>query len=311
MTTPDAFADRLAAALTDRGLSLDRVQAHLAAAGCEVSVATLSYWRAGRSRPWRDRSFDAVAELERILRVPAGHLIPALPTRRRAPWNPLAALPHHEATAAALNAPTIDLIRRWTRLYVEDLLVIDAQHRETHQITTMIVEAKADGARTWPIVTMAADPDARGLAVSALAGCEIADARVLADAPIAIAEVVLPRALRQGERAHLAYRVDFGATGAASCRLSRSLPGPTRVLSLGVRFDGDAPTGHHTSARSPRGDALPVGQATLVGDRLQATALDAQTGLYQLAWDWPDTDGTPPACAGGVPVSTATSSESR
>ncbi|WP_347349451.1 hypothetical protein [Nigerium sp.] len=204
MTTPDAFADRLAAALTDRGLSLDRVQAHLAAAGCEVSVATLSYWRAGRSRPWRDRSFDAVAELERILRVPAGHLIPALPTRRRAPWNPLAALPHHEATAAALNAPTIDLIRRWTRLYVEDLLVIAAQHRETHQITTMIVEAKADGARTWPIVTMAADPDARGLAVSALAGCEIADARVLADAPIAIAEVVLPRALRQGERAHLA-----------------------------------------------------------------------------------------------------------
>src|SRR5262249_53858650 len=79
---PQAFAD----ALSRRGVSLAWLQTRLVERGHPVSPAALSYWRSGRSQPERGTSRDALAEIERLLRVPPGHLVDRLgPSRRPGP----------------------------------------------------------------------------------------------------------------------------------------------------------------------------------------------------------------------------------
>lgn len=65
------FAGALRQAIQASGLTLERIRHRLGQRGLTVSVATLSYWQRGRSRP---RSRAVVTTLEEILRVPAGTL---------------------------------------------------------------------------------------------------------------------------------------------------------------------------------------------------------------------------------------------
>ena len=79
----DPFSAALRAAIAQRGLSLDRIRYHLIQRGHELSVATISYWQSGRSRPERASSIAAIAALEDILGLENGHLAAKLPARRR------------------------------------------------------------------------------------------------------------------------------------------------------------------------------------------------------------------------------------
>ncbi|WP_242901496.1 helix-turn-helix domain-containing protein [Actinomadura terrae] len=65
------FAGALRQAIQASGLTLERIRHRLGQRGLTVSVATLSYWQRGRSRP---RSRAVVTTLEEILQVPAGTL---------------------------------------------------------------------------------------------------------------------------------------------------------------------------------------------------------------------------------------------
>ncbi|RKS74972.1 hypothetical protein BZB76_3497 [Actinomadura pelletieri DSM 43383] len=65
------FAGALRQAIQASGLTLERIRHRLGRRGLTVSVATLSYWQRGRSRP---RSRTVVVALEEILQVPPGTL---------------------------------------------------------------------------------------------------------------------------------------------------------------------------------------------------------------------------------------------
>ncbi|NVI92824.1 helix-turn-helix domain-containing protein [Actinomadura sp. BRA 177] len=65
------FAGALRQAVQASGLTLERIRHRLGRRGLTVSVATLSYWQRGRSRP---RSRTVVVALEEILQVPQGTL---------------------------------------------------------------------------------------------------------------------------------------------------------------------------------------------------------------------------------------------
>ncbi|MGI5203291.1 helix-turn-helix domain-containing protein [Spirillospora sp. CA-108201] len=69
------FAGALRQAIQASGLTLERIRHRLGRRGLTVSVATLSYWQRGRSRP---RSRTVVVALEEILQVPAGALVELL-----------------------------------------------------------------------------------------------------------------------------------------------------------------------------------------------------------------------------------------
>lgn len=73
-----AFSRALRAAITARGLSLDRIQARLHQRGLSVSVTALSYWQSGKRQPERRSSITAVRALEDILDVPPGSLLALL-----------------------------------------------------------------------------------------------------------------------------------------------------------------------------------------------------------------------------------------
>ena len=77
---PEApFHEVLTHAIQRRNLTLERLSVRLRAQGTPVSIATLSYWQSGRSVPTRARSLQAVEHLERILSLPPGYLMSALP----------------------------------------------------------------------------------------------------------------------------------------------------------------------------------------------------------------------------------------
>lgn len=76
-----AFAQALRHALTERDLTLDRVQARLAERGISVGRSTLSFWQNGRRVPRGQASLRAVAALEEILEVSPGLLTGPLSDR--------------------------------------------------------------------------------------------------------------------------------------------------------------------------------------------------------------------------------------
>ena len=69
------FHVALRAAITARGLPLQRVQHHLWRYGVKVGVTSLSYWQQGARRPQRPESLRAVRALEEILQLPDESLI--------------------------------------------------------------------------------------------------------------------------------------------------------------------------------------------------------------------------------------------
>ena len=83
----EEFATALRTAITNRGLGLERIREHLSQHGVTVSLATLSYWQSGRSRPERKASLQAVVHLEHVLQLTPGHLSELLgPPRSRGRW---------------------------------------------------------------------------------------------------------------------------------------------------------------------------------------------------------------------------------
>jgi hypothetical protein len=79
----------LRTAIHDRGLTLDRLHRRLVELGAPVSVATLSNWQRGLSRPDSPRSAQAVGALESVLGLTAGTLSALVGARRaRGPRRP-------------------------------------------------------------------------------------------------------------------------------------------------------------------------------------------------------------------------------
>ena len=86
------FAEALRHAIDQRGLGLERIRDRLNQRGVSISVATLSYWQSGRSRPERKASLAALPHLEAVLGEPPGSLLATLAPqslrRRRARVSP-------------------------------------------------------------------------------------------------------------------------------------------------------------------------------------------------------------------------------
>ncbi|GAA1746047.1 hypothetical protein [Aeromicrobium alkaliterrae] len=74
VTGAGTFAAALDEAIRGRRMTLQQVRERLLAVGHPISLASLSYWRAGLREPERRRSLEAVPELERVLGLGEGAL---------------------------------------------------------------------------------------------------------------------------------------------------------------------------------------------------------------------------------------------
>jgi hypothetical protein len=207
---PQAFAD----ALSRRGVSLAWLQTRLVERGHPVSPAALSYWRSGRSQPERGTSRDALAEIERLLRVPPGHLVDRLgPSRRPGPR------PGEKSTRELFDAsPGIrDALRGLGFEGLYDELVESVRHITVDvdadggataiQIRAAMV-ARRDGARRTPILVTLDDHAAAPVFVP-VAGCSFGRQRFDEAGGVFGVELLMDRELRKDESALYELRVEL------------------------------------------------------------------------------------------------------
>ncbi|VVJ18381.1 Uncharacterised protein [Amycolatopsis camponoti] len=207
------FPAALRAAITESGLSLDRVRHRLARRGLSVSVPTLSLWQSGRRRPERAESLRVLAGLEQLLELPAGSfgalLGPPKPRGRTQPPGHLVAVSQHD------------------RADIDDHGRLSAVHAR------VVLRAGGTGLERWP-VRWDLEP---GVTPKILAdrNCRVAGVEHDLDRSRLTADLVLDAAPAPGESVIVEYRAMFPARPAAR-RFVRTLERPVRDYLLEARF---------------------------------------------------------------------------
>ncbi|MEJ2852686.1 MULTISPECIES: XRE family transcriptional regulator [unclassified Saccharothrix] len=293
----DTFAGALRAAIAARGLGLERIREHLEQHGVKVSLATLSYWQSGRSRPERRSSLAAIGLLEEVLALPPGHLENLLgPPRPRGRW--LKRVPDEPVPISSLWADRESVewaVRQvdtgWddvlTRLSQHDFVTVGADRAERVIRSRHVLRAEADGADRWVVIAGTERPGTPLPLLRPVRHCAVGRTVGRRDAGVVCAELVFDRALRRGESIviehELVSRPPFGVTTA----VGRKFRLPVREYVLEVAFDPAAlPVSceqYHRADGRPE-TAVPV--RVDASGSLLGVALDIGPGTYGFRWQW-------------------------
>jgi hypothetical protein len=290
------FSAALHLAIEDRGIRPEEIQERLSAAGVNVSLATLSYWRRGRSRPERPESMKAVRLIEQILSLPAESLITQLgPRRPRGRW---------------LNQPpgTIDIDRlfehaasiskimseldRWmyhelTRISLHDLYQVGAERRERGLISRQVLRANVDRvSRTVGIFRT--DDLGAPIGVHARRNCRVGRVRSDPAFGILAAEIIFDRMLSQGDTAVIEYEFESGST-VATDDYYRGFSVPVGEYVLQVQFDRDAVPARcyrfeRRGLHAPDQGVREVWIGSTHGAHL--VSADVPPGIVGMRWEW-------------------------
>ncbi|MDO5629171.1 MAG: hypothetical protein Q4G43_12705 [Mobilicoccus sp.] len=281
----DEFARALRAAIADSGMSLDQVRRALSRHGVRVSVATLSYWQSGRSRPERATSLAAIGPLEECLRLPRGRLAACLPTRvqetRATTAAPRGSWPrtHIDQAVERLGLSYDDFA--W--LSIHDLVKVSVDRVETSREVRVLIAATRDGVDRYP-VWVTSDDATEVPSLSAVTNCRLGRVQTVPAHAGVAAEMLLPRPLLRGESMIAEHRITYGNSSAPRNRVGRRITHPFREISLQVHFDSAAvPTSCRrvSVVKGVRTEAPVPAHATA-----QALFIDGQPGLYELEWTW-------------------------
>lgn len=291
LAVPESFDATLRRAIDARGLTLDRLRHHLAARGHDLSIATLSYWQTGRSRPVRGASLAALADLETILGLPTGDLTARLGERSRG------------RTAAiddvCADRPLDDLdayfwtlcdelgVRRndgYRRMSLHERIELRADRTLASRATRELVRATRDGFDRFPLIFHHDEPGGR-LSIAPVSNCTLGRILYDRDRTTVAAEVLLPRPLAEGESmiVELIQRVE-GLTSWEDA-FWRSTDQRTRQFVSEVVFHpDDLPLGAdivtHVDGRET---AEPVAVTSPV---VTVLVEDFGPGIYGLRWRW-------------------------
>ena len=164
------FASAFAQALENRHASLSWLRDRLASRGYRISLATLSYWRAGHRLPARQESLEALSEIEALLDLPDGVLGALAQDRRQhrpqpVPFDQLAL-----GVTDGLLCGEADVARVLFHLTVD----VDRSRQRIVSTVTQMFVAVRDGVTG---VSMFVGPDADGATnssrVEAVTGCRL------------------------------------------------------------------------------------------------------------------------------------------
>lgn len=290
-TAGEDLAGALSEAIRARGLSLERIRHRLQQLDVTVSVATLSYWQNGRSQPTRAHSGRTLSALEEVLELPAGSLTslaPLAPTRRRSGNGPGAMrLPETvEQVLAQTGLNPTDLRKVSTHVQVG----LDENRCQRTEVVRNVVQCLRAGTRSFPVVAQAEQDGAIADVITGLKNCTPGRRMVAEAQQLAVTEMLLPRALRQGELMMLEYQTDFASQTEVLDHMGMVLP-KLQHLVLEVTFaPNDLPgsvvawsSPESTSADDGREDAeeIPVD-----GGVAQYVRIDSPAGFHSVAWQW-------------------------
>lgn len=214
-----AFATALREALDRRGLTLQRLHAHLAARGVEISPVTLSHWQRGRSQPERAQSLRAVSEIEAIASLPAGALRDLLGPRRprgrmlSPPADPETAMRRvYDAGSAVerlLGAEFTHFNEDTVPLTVYESVRLDRHGCVASLSVSQVVCSVKDGAERLTVYHAIDDPQTPSVEMAARCGT-ILSRRFEPELQSVVAEIGFGRPLARGETAVVDYTFDIG-----------------------------------------------------------------------------------------------------
>ncbi|MFD4410714.1 hypothetical protein [Streptomyces sp. NPDC058476] len=291
------FHVALRAAITARGLPLQRVQHHLSRYGVKVGVTSLSYWQQGARRPQRPESLRAVRALEEILQLPDESLIRLL---AKADERPGPERPAGRTYRSLVEAP--DVLERLLAelespldgglhtLGHHERVRIGAHRellgRESHHI----VRAHRDGVDRYMAIHYG-DPGCapQRMAVRALENCRTGRVRWHHETGVLVAELLFDTRLRAGETFLFRYGFDDGTAGASS-EYVRGFSFAGGQYALQVQFAEHAlPVRCHRftqhTAAAPRSGRQ---ELTLSGRHRSVHLVEprVRSGIVGIGWDW-------------------------
>ncbi|TDB93071.1 hypothetical protein [Actinomadura sp. 7K534] len=267
------FAGALRQAIQASGLTLERIRHRLCRRGLTVSVATLSYWQRGRSRP---RSRDVVVALEEILQVPPGTLTELLddpaPTASAVRAGPAAGLaaaergrpvrelwPDPDGYAGLVGQLDRSGDHRLERLSIHDVYRLDEARRSWTLSVRTVLRAAGDDIDRVVCVHQTGGPGEAGgahrtgngaarrpddapaapagkVALTRVRYCR--PGRIRAEGGLMAFELVFDRVLSAGDTAVVEY--ELGPVGQpAADSYDRRFPHPVHDYVAIIQFTGD------------------------------------------------------------------------
>lgn len=284
---PLEFAVALRRAIAARGLSLERLRYHLRLRGHEVSVATLSYWQSGRSRPDRASSRAALCDLELILRLPVGELTGRLPERRRRGAAPTSGMATMIPDGGRLDQIVADLGLSWEdgleRVSIHDLVQIRSDQRGGVHTVREVVRAHRDGIDRFPLWCQHAEPGRLPFFMPGL-NCHLGTVVEIPELRMAVAEMRLNETVNTGDSLLLEYTLAVDREYSPATRWERACLHPVRELMTEVQFGTEVPNAAWsvTEVNGVRA-TQPL---TASAHTLRVLHLDFGPGRARVEWSW-------------------------
>ncbi|GAA2447913.1 hypothetical protein GCM10010191_76600 [Actinomadura vinacea] len=300
------FAGALRQAIQASGLTLERIRHRLAQRGLTVSVASLSYWQRGRSRP---RSRAVVATLEEILRVPAGTLIEllddpvpgAVPARGghaagRAGGVQQSSLggaagagpelwPDPEGYARVVGQLDLSSEHRLERLSIHDLYLLGPDRRPRALVVREVLRATGDDVDRVVRVHPVDDPATGARPEPEPAGLRYCrSGRVRAESGLIGFELVFDRVLAAGDTVVIEYELSRPAGD-----YERRFPRPVRDYLAVVQFHAEMLPARCYGFSRETGDAprRRLGELWIGASGSAHLALgDVRRGIVGIEWEW-------------------------
>jgi hypothetical protein len=290
------FSAALHLAIERGGLTLEEIRDWLGERGVQLSLATLSYWRRGRSRPERAKSLDAVRLLETLLDLPANGLVALLgPRRARGRWVdhvPGSVTPHllfgDRRPERVLQRIGIEQRRRIRRISTQVQVEVGPQ-RLVHRICVReVIEALADRVTHGAVLYIADEEPDRPPRLRVVRNARLGEVEVDRTLGLIAAELVFDRVLQTGDRALLEYEWYFDH-GMRMVNYEHRFMDPVREYLLQICFAPEAMPAH--CRRYDRRTALaPEGNHAELWIGGSGTALLAETdvpaGIVGMRWTW-------------------------
>jgi hypothetical protein len=207
------FTEAFSWAIERRGWSLAGLRDRLAARGTPVSVATLSYWRSGRSQPERATSLDALAEVEDLLALRTGELSDRLGPSRRVPPSRIAPFagrldvqPLLEAALAEVGCP---LPQPLTEESVQHLLEVDEHGAPLTVSFRQVLRATTDHVTNMPSMLVTQDPIGDDATFHVVSGGRLGREVHWREEGVFVAEIVFDHPLDRGQTTIIELRIDL------------------------------------------------------------------------------------------------------
>ncbi|MBE1534827.1 hypothetical protein [Actinomadura algeriensis] len=306
------FAGALRQAIQASGLTLERVRHRLERSGVTVSVATLSYWQRGRSRP---RSRAVVETLEGVLDVAPGTLTGLLDepapvagavARPVAGRGALAAGPpaggHASASglwpdparyAALVGQLDRSGDHRLERIGVHDVYRLDEAGRTWTLSVRAVLRAAGDDIDRVVCVHRTGPADREASGASGLAAARYCrPGRVRAGGDLVAFELVFDRVLSAGDTAVVEY--DLGPVtvperAGPPRRYDRPFPHPVQHYVAVVQFDGDRLPArcYGFTAEAADGPRRRLGELWVgTSGSANLAVANVRRGIVGLEWEW-------------------------